>query len=44
MLHDLSCYDAAYLEVALHREVPIATRDKAPADAAWATVVEVLTG
>lgn len=43
MRHDLSSYDAAYLELALRRQVPIATRDKALADAAWASGVGVLT-
>jgi len=35
--------DAAYLELALRLQLPIATRDDALADAAWAAGVGVLT-
>jgi predicted nucleic acid-binding protein len=39
----LTSYDAAYLELALRLQLPIATRDDALADAAWAAGVGVLT-
>ncbi len=39
----LSSYDAAYLELALRLQLPIASRDHALADAAWAAGVGVLT-
>jgi predicted nucleic acid-binding protein len=32
--HDLTCYDAAYLDLAVSRALPLATRDKALARAA----------
>ena len=41
--HDLSSYDAAYLELALRQQLPIATRDAALAEAAWAAGVGVVT-
>ncbi|MFT3802656.1 MAG: type II toxin-antitoxin system VapC family toxin [Burkholderiaceae bacterium] len=37
--HDLSSYDAVYLELALRRQLPIATRDAALAEAARAAGV-----
>lgn len=40
--YDLSSYDAAYLELALRRELPVATRDAALAEAAWAAGVGVV--
>ncbi len=40
--HDLSSYDAAYLELALRRQLPIATRDVALMDAARTAGVGVL--
>ena len=40
--HDLTSYDAAYLELALRLQLPIATRDGALAEAAWAAGVGVL--
>lgn len=40
--HRLTVYDAAYLELALHKGVPIATLDVALADAAKAEGVAVL--
>lgn len=40
--HDLSAYDAAYLELALRRQLPIATRDAALANAARVAGVGVL--
>ncbi len=40
--HDLSAYDAAYLELALRRQLPIATTDTALADAARAAGVGVV--
>lgn len=39
----LTSYDAAYLELALRLQLPIASRDDALADAAWAAGVGVLT-
>jgi predicted nucleic acid-binding protein len=42
--YDLSSYDAAYLELALRLQVPIATRDEALAEAAWAAGVGVIKG
>lgn len=41
--HDLSSYDAAYLELALRRGLPIATQDAALAHAARVAGVGVLT-
>jgi predicted nucleic acid-binding protein len=38
----LSSYDAAYLELALRLQLPIATRDADLAEAAWAAGVGVL--
>ena len=38
----LTVYDAAYLEIALRRELPLATLDKELADAARAAGVSVL--
>ena len=40
--HDLSVYDAVYLELALRRQLPIATLDAALADAARVAGVGVL--
>lgn len=40
--HDLSAYDAVYLELALRRQLPIATTDAALADAARVAGVGVL--
>lgn len=42
--HDLSSYDAAYLDVALRYQLPIATQDEALARAARSTGVGVATG
>ncbi|MCC5867734.1 MAG: type II toxin-antitoxin system VapC family toxin [Gammaproteobacteria bacterium] len=42
MRYDLSSSDAAYLELALRRELPVATRDGALAEAAWAAGVGVV--
>lgn len=39
----LSSYDAAYLDLALRLQLPIATRDDALAEAAWAAGVGVLS-
>ena len=39
--HDLTSYDATYLELALRLQLPLATRDRALADAAWASGVGV---
>jgi predicted nucleic acid-binding protein len=39
----LTSYDAAYLELALRLQLPIATRDDALVEAAWAAGVGVLT-
>lgn len=41
-LHDLTIYDAAYLELALRRQLPLATLDKDLAAAAQRECVEVL--
>ena len=41
-LHGLTVYDAAYLELAQRRRLPLATLDRALADAARATGIEVL--
>lgn len=41
-LHGLTVYDAAYLELAQRRRLPLATLDKALADAARAAGIEVL--
>lgn len=41
---DLSSYDALYLELALRLQLPIATRDGALAEAAWAAGVGVVKG
>jgi len=40
--YDLSSYDAAYLELALRRQLPIATQDAALSEAAWAAGVGVV--
>lgn len=40
--HDLTSYDAAYLDLALTRQLPIATRDKALAQAARVAGVGVV--
>ena len=40
--HDLSSYDAAYLELALRLQLPVATRDEALAEAARAAGVGVV--
>lgn len=40
--YDLSSYDAAYLEIALRRQMPIATSDEALREAAWAAGVGVV--
>jgi len=42
MRFGLTSYDAAYLELAMRLQLPIATRDHALADAAWAAGVGVL--
>lgn len=39
--HDLSAYDAAYLDLALRLQLPLATRDEALIEAAWAAGVGV---
>ena len=41
--HDLTVYDAAYLELALRRDVPVATRDRALARAAHAASNQVVS-
>jgi len=41
--YDLTSYDAVYLDLALRRGVPIATRDQALADAALVAGVGVVT-
>ena len=40
--HDLTAYDAAYLELAIRLDLPLATRDRALARAANVLRVEVL--
>lgn len=40
--HGLSVYDAAYLELAVRRQLPLATRDRALREAARACRVEML--
>jgi predicted nucleic acid-binding protein len=40
--YDLTTYDAAYLELALREQLPIATQDEALAAAAWAAGVGVV--
>lgn len=40
--YDLSSYDAAYLELALRLQLPVATQDAALSEAAWAAGVGVL--
>lgn len=40
--YDLSSYDAAYLDLALHRQLPIATKDEALARAARVSGVGVV--
>ena len=42
MRHELSSYDAAYLELAMRHGLPIATQDLQLKDAAIAAGVEVL--
>lgn len=42
--HDLSSYDAAYLDLALRLQLPIATRDHDLIEAAWAAGVGVVEG
>lgn len=42
--HGLTVYDAAYLELALRLAIPLATLDRALADAASAAGVELLAG
>jgi len=42
--HDLTSYDAAYLELALRRQLPVATQDTALAEAARVAGVGVLAG
>lgn len=42
MRFGLTSYDAAYLELAMRLQLPIATRDHELADAAWAAGVGVL--
>jgi predicted nucleic acid-binding protein len=42
--HGLTAYDAAYLELAIRRSLPLATLDKALAKAARAEGVEVIGG
>ena len=39
--YDLTCYDAAYLDLALRRQLPIATQDNTLADAARIAGVSV---
>lgn len=41
MRFDLTSYDAAYLELALRLQVPLATRDSALMEAAWAAGIGV---
>ncbi|MDP2226624.1 MAG: type II toxin-antitoxin system VapC family toxin, partial [Moraxellaceae bacterium] len=41
--YDLSSYDAAYLELALRLQLPIATQDEALADAARASGVGIVS-
>lgn len=41
--HDLTSYDAMYLDLALRRALPVATQDMALADAARASGVGVVT-
>ena len=41
MQFDLTSYDAAYLELALRLQVPLATRDSALIEAAWAAGIGV---
>ncbi len=41
---NLTSYDAAYLELALRLQLPIATRDADLAEAAWAAGVGVMPG
>lgn len=41
---NLTSYDAAYLELALRLQLPIATRDAHLAEAAWAAGVGVMPG
>lgn len=43
LCHGLTSYDAAYLELALRRQLPIATQDAALADAARTAGVGVFT-
>jgi predicted nucleic acid-binding protein len=38
----LTSYDAAYLELALRLQLPVATRDAELAEAAWASGIGVL--
>jgi predicted nucleic acid-binding protein len=42
--HNLSSYDAAYLDLALRLQLPIATRDQDLIEAAWAAGVGVMKG
>lgn len=42
VLHGLTAYDAAYLELALRKNIPLATLDSRLADAARAAGVELL--
>jgi predicted nucleic acid-binding protein len=42
--YDLSSCDAAYLELALRLQMPIATRDDSLSEAAWAAGVGVIKG
>jgi predicted nucleic acid-binding protein len=42
--HDLTAYDAMYLDLALRRALPVATRDLVLADAARAAGVGVVAG
>jgi len=40
--YDLSSHEAVYLELALRKQLPIATRNEALREAAWAAGVGVL--
>lgn len=44
MAHNLTIYDAAYLELAIRRSLPLATLDRKLARAARAEGVEVIGG
>jgi predicted nucleic acid-binding protein len=42
LTHQLSAYDASYLELAIRRGLPLATQDRKLADAAVAAGIELL--